>query len=388
MKYDDRYIVELSRAAIFDDNPFAPEENVDWEYIYNKSIEQNIIGLLFIPISKLSEIYRPNEALFAKWQQKMVATIAITSCQYNEFLKMSKIFADNGIKIVILKGGFMRQLYPVPELRTMGDFDVLVKKSDLRNITNIFKNYGYTVNKAVFGIEAINKSSFWEIFYVLEEEFVNKPEEYTQEIYETSYAINDVFVPNPTFFLSHMIIHTGKHYIEKGAGIRNLLDIALFISKYEKEIDFGYLEKVCEEQNYKKIYSYIINSLYEWFGVDTSFLAIEKMNTELFIEYTLLNGIFGKHGNVLVAQFAKPTDDNIRGYRKLFFPTVKALKEKYKYLRKYPFLLPIAWIHRLLSGLFFWKYSLKDMIKDVNDAKKFSDERLLWMEKLDLKDKH
>ena len=42
MKYDDRYIVELSRAAIFDDTPFVPEESVNWEYIYNKSIEQNI----------------------------------------------------------------------------------------------------------------------------------------------------------------------------------------------------------------------------------------------------------------------------------------------------------------------------------------------------------
>ena len=69
----------------------------------------------------------------------MFETIAVTSHRYNEFLKMSRIFADNGIKIVILKGGFMRQLYPVPELRTMGDFDVLVRKSDLSSITNIFK---------------------------------------------------------------------------------------------------------------------------------------------------------------------------------------------------------------------------------------------------------
>ena len=66
MKYDDRYILELSRAAIFDDTPFSPEENINWRYIYNKSIEQNITGLLFTAINKLSDEYRPNKELFVQ----------------------------------------------------------------------------------------------------------------------------------------------------------------------------------------------------------------------------------------------------------------------------------------------------------------------------------
>ena len=126
MKYDDRYIVELSRAAIFDDTPFAPEESLDWNYIYNKSIEQNITGLLFTSVNKLSAENLPDKELFAKWQRKMLETIAVTSRQYNEFLKMSKKVSEAGIKMVGLKGCVIRNLYPVPELRTMGDFDVLI----------------------------------------------------------------------------------------------------------------------------------------------------------------------------------------------------------------------------------------------------------------------
>ncbi|MBR1443327.1 MAG: nucleotidyltransferase family protein [Firmicutes bacterium] len=388
MKYDDRYIVELSRAAIFDDTPFNPKEELNWNYIYSKSIDQNITGLLFTAINKLSDEYRPNTDLYAKWQKKMFETIAVTSRQYNEFSRMTKTISETGIKIVVLKGGFMRRIYPTPELRTMGDFDVLVKKSDLKKIANLFKSNGYEVNKAVFGVEVKNEKAFWEIFYVLEEEFVIAPEENTLMIYDNSVSVDSFFIPKETLFLSHMIVHTGKHYVEKGAGVRNLLDIALYISRYKQELDFDKISRLCAKQNYRKIHNYILSAVKQWYGVDLSDVQFDECDSTLFIEYTLLNGIFGKHGNVLLPQIAKPTDDSISGFRKLFFPTAKALENRYKYLRKSPFLLPIAWVHRFLSGIFFRKFSLKTMIKDLKEARCFSDERLKWLNDLNLKEEH
>ena len=388
MKYDDRYIVELSRAAIFDDTPFVPEESINWEYVYNKSIEQNITGLLFTAVSKLPDEYRPGKDLFNKWQQKMLETIAVTSRQYNEFLRMSKIFSNNDIKIVVLKGGFIRRIYLPPELRTMGDFDILVKKADINRAAQVLKKEGYDINKAVFGIEAKNKNAYWEVFYLLEEEFVYEPEKYTQEVYNSSFTVDNFFVPEPALFLTHLIVHTGKHYIEKGAGIRNLLDITLYIKKYAPKIDFVYVEKICKEQNFLKIYRYIINALEDWYKIDLSFVEYEKVDTDLFMEYTLLNGIFGKHGNVLLRQMSLDERENSRGIVRLFFPPVKTLKDRYKYLRKFPFLLPLAWVQRVMFGVFVKKVSIKNMIKDIDEAVEFSDERMKWLNDLDLKDSH
>ena len=186
MKYNDRYIVELSRAAIFDDIPFDPEENVDWEYIYNKSIEQNITGLLFTAVSKLSDENQPDKELYVKWKQKMFETIAVTSRQYNEFLKMSKVVSDADIKMVGLKGCIIRSLYPVPELRTMGDFDVLVAENDLQQIKSIYTANKYEINKDLYGIIAKNDKAYWEIFFSLQEEFNYETELNTKLLYENS----------------------------------------------------------------------------------------------------------------------------------------------------------------------------------------------------------
>lgn len=388
MKYDDIYITELSRAAIFSDTPFIPKQSPDWAYIHEKSVEQNITGLVFDAVSKLPDEYRPCGELFDIWQQEMFDAVAAAIRQYNEFLKMSKKIADIGIKAVVLKGGFMRGLYPVPELRTMGDFDILIQKTDLPAVTKLFKANGYEINKAVFGIEAQNENAFWELFYVLEEEFINEPEKNTRDVYEHTLPFGSIYVPGPTLFFAHMVIHTGKHYVEKGAGIRNLLDIALYIKKYAGEIDFKRVEEICREQNYSKIYNYILNVLTAQFGMDISFIDFEKTDTELFMEYTLLNGVFGRHDNVLLRQMALDERENSHGVVRLLFPPVKTLETRYKYLKKFPFLLPVAWIQRVLFGIFVKKVNIGRMFKDIDEAVEFSDERLKWLGMLDLKDEH
>lgn len=66
MNYNDRYIVELAKAAILDIAPIKPEQEVDWKYIYNKLVEQNITGLLFCSIKKLDTELQPPKKFLSK----------------------------------------------------------------------------------------------------------------------------------------------------------------------------------------------------------------------------------------------------------------------------------------------------------------------------------
>ncbi len=387
MKYDDRYIVELSRAAIFDDTPFVPEEDVNWEYIYNKSIEQNITGLLFTAVSKLSNEYKPDKELYAKWQKKMLETIAVTSRQYNEFLKISKVFWDKKIKAEVLKGGFIRRLYPVPELRTMGDFDLLVCAEDFEKIKTIFANENYKIERDSFGIICSKRNLTWEVFTTVQEEFRINTNKYDKIFFEELIFKDNICTVSPSVFLLHLIIHTGKHYIGSGAGIRNLCDISCFIKEYKNDIDFEFVKNACKEQGFFEIYQYIFCAVKTFYYDDCITVENENIqdNLELFVEYFLANGIYGKRDNVLITQVAKPDDDSITGYRKILFPSVKILRDRYSYLKKFPILLPIAWIHRLMRAIFKRKYSFFSMVKGLNSANNFSKERLDKLKKLGIK---
>lgn len=389
MNSSEKYFVELSRAAIFDDMPTKPPKDIDWQYIFDKSKEQNMAGLLFCAISRLDDKSKPSVELMQNWQQIMFSTIAIYSQRYNEFLRMVKSLYSNGIKLVGLKGCIIRNLYTVPELRTMGDFDLLADKKDISFISDIFESNGYKVKKDTFGIICDAPKGHWEIFYGLDEEFRENTPYWDRTIYNDASLDGYIYIPSHTHFLLHLIVHFGKHYIDTGAGLRNLCDIALYICKYKSLIDFTAVEAACKEQNYINIYIYVINSVIHCFGVEISNTAyVEYKNCEKFVEYTLLNGIWGKSGNSLFCQVAKDENENNKGIKRLLFPSAKILKNRYKYLRQFPFLLPIAWVHRGFSGVFKWKYSVKQMVSDMEEAFEFSDERIRWLKELGLQDKH
>jgi len=388
MNADDKYIVELAKASIFDKIPANPEEGINWNYIFKKANEQNIVGLLYCAVSKLDGKYQPGRELMEKWNKLMLTTMGVMTQKYYEFQRMCRIIADRGIRLIGLKGCIVRELYPVPELRTMGDFDVLIRREDLGEVTEIFKGEGYRIENGIYGVICGNENVLWEVFPTIEEEFRKKPEEMDEIYFHNCIEDGMISYPKPTYFLAHLIVHMGKHYVERGAGIRNLCDIALFVDKYKGDIDFQKAKKICIDEGFSNIFNYVVNTIDSWFDIDVSKIETEKKECGKFLEYSLEYGIFGINNNSMVVKVARYEDDSIGSIRKIFFPTVKLLDNRYTYLKKWPFLLPIAWVHRIFYALFTHKYSAKQVIGEIKGATEFFDRRIDWLSELGLMEEH
>lgn len=386
MNYNDKYLIDLLNAVLYDSVPKLPRTDVNWEYIYNKSKEQNITSLVYSSINKIKDKINIDEEFCKKFEKQTILTSAYSVRQFSEFEKINSFFVDNGLTFIGLKGCILRNLYPVPELRTMGDFDILVEKEELSEIKDKFIKSGYEIKKDYVGITCFKNNITWEIFTSLEQEFKENTKYWDQKLLNNTTQISGINSPIPTLFFLHLILHTGKHCMSEGTGIRNLCDIALFLNKYRKDIDFDVVEKACKEQGYYKIYCHLINAAVEWFDADIDNINISKTDTEKFIEYMLLNGVFGKHGNTVLSQLTKTENKNDSIRKKLFFPSVDALKHRYKYLNDYPYLLPIAWINRFFSAVFKRKFSVLRMSKDVKAAVEYSETREYWLKELDLID--
>ena len=171
MDYSDKYLIDLLNAALYDNIPKLPEANVNWEYIYEKSKKQNITALVYSSINKIKEKINIDVELCKGFEKQIILTSAYSVRQFSEFEKIHSLFSDNGLTFIGLKGCILRNLYPVPELRTMGDFDILIKKGELPEIKNKFIKLGYEIKKDYVGIICIKNSITWEIFTSLEQEF-------------------------------------------------------------------------------------------------------------------------------------------------------------------------------------------------------------------------
>jgi hypothetical protein len=282
----------------------------------------------------------------------------------------------------------VKDLYPTPELRTMGDFDILIDKDNRIVAEKIFEENGYDVRKDTLFIEVDKNGIHGEIFFSLEAEFKNEPDYWNERIKENIHLDNNRYLLNPTYEFAYSVIHTAKHLMGSGCGIRNLFDVLMLLQKRDN-IDFKLAETICKSQNYEKVLYYMVTAAEHWYGIeiDSSIKRMDIDATEKFLEYLLSYGIFGKstEGNVLSVQIVKCKDEHIGALRRLFFPPRKMIWDKYQYLKKSALLLPIAWIHRFITAVFIRKYSVKQMLSGIDESVKYLNDRDKWLNELDLK---
>lgn len=387
MTENESYIIELSKAALFDINPVLPSQNIDWNWILDKCIEQNIAALLAISVLKLPIDKQPKNV--DTWKNIMLQTISLMGQKNAEFERIIEGLKEINITPLCLKGIVIKDLYPIPELRTMGDFDIMVDRRNFKTAENFFESKGYTLRHDTLFTELDFKGIHGELFSSLEDDFRYNPEKWDNELKQNMYMDNNRYLLSPSYELAYSVVHASKHLTREGCGIRNLFDVIILLKEHKDQIDISVVEKVCASQGYEKILYYMLTAAEHWYGIEIpgNYKESNIRLTELFLEFLLCYGIFGHStdGNVLSAQVVRREGDNVSTFRRIFFPPRKMMWHKYQYLKKSPLLLPIAWIHRFFTAVFIKKYPVTDMIKGLDESITFGNERNKWLDKLEIK---
>ena len=166
------------------------------------------------------------------------------------------------------------------------------------------------------------------------------------------------YVMSDEDFYLFMICHIAKHMKFGGIGIRAVLDVWVYL-RQKKELDFEYIDKELEKCGLGLFYGKFMK-LYEfWFGSGEC-----DEETRMLSEYVASSGWDGSSlqwRSSGVKNIAGETES--RAYLKFMslfkaaFVKRSAMEIKYPILKKYPFLLPLCWIHR--------GFAKRDKIKDV-----------------------
>ena len=134
----------------------------------------------------------------------------------------------------VFKGYELRELYPVPELRTMGDVDVLVRDEDLERTAEVLCGLGYQKEEGGGAVWAFKKDNFtYEVHRRLA--FGSYWNDVDYEGYfaaafdrlTTGEGSRRYFTPEDHFIF--LCFHLAKHLNSTGAGIRMVMDLALFL---------------------------------------------------------------------------------------------------------------------------------------------------------------
>jgi len=333
-----------------------------WNHLLDLALQHSVLAILYPALVGMPQGTVP-AALLDRWQLLTLQAGIQEARRFQEALALTSALAERSIACVAFKGMVLRTLYPQPDLRTMGDIDLLVRPADLLMAEALLQERGLRP----VGVNAHHHSwrsgpgLFVEVHTALFKKSDGALEQtfFAQAIPHQE-AGRRYCAPAPEDAAVYQILHMAKHFRYLGFGLRELADLVL---QCEQNLSLArVLERLdaCGTGRFGRAALLVAGRLLDLHLPEVTVAAwnIPPATVTRLAETILSAGTHDKT-NIENALFlaaksqeygttaASAPPARWRFLVWFFFPTASALHPRYAYATKHRGLLPLAWIHRL-----------------------------------------
>ena len=263
--------------------------------------------------------------------------------QTREFSSVREAFSKSGIRFLPLKGFINKALWLKPEYRTMSDMDIFVSPDMTDVAAAALKSLGYVFDHGGSVHDSYVKPPYMNI------ELHKSLGHYGDGDFKAWMPTEDNpyhFVMRDEDYLVYLLDHMYKHYQSGGNGMRSFFDLYLFQRAKGESLDKEYVERELRARELDEFSSMAQRLVSLWFCGE-SLYAEELLELEYYI---VTGGTFGTVENRV--EHALKSRSRFGYLLSRTFLSYAAMKQIYPWLKYLPFLLPIAWVMRLLKALF------------------------------------
>lgn len=351
------YLAELVRAQLDGKKAKALPEELKFEEIVELSRKNHMDYLLMGALLNTEGLEEKESKILRAY---VMQSIIKTTTQVIELKKIIRRFEEKEIVNQPMKGAKMKFIYPRPEMREMSDIDILIRQDCMEKAEDELKEMGYTLHQAIKHHDIYVKAPLMvvEAHRAMYDKTVdNNQYEYFSDFSKT--ALQDGCSYTYDFktedFYIYMIAHMAKHFYVKGCGIRNLVDIYVYLQAKGNEMDREYIDIELKKLGLDVFTDHMESIAMDWLNHK----PLSKFQQHVF-DYMLDSGIYGKDENGIWNKFSeekqKKKDVSVKQLKKwYFFPPLSYMTEYYPWLERIPVLLPVAWGIRACRGVFMKK---------------------------------
>ncbi len=278
MHLNDKRLLTLVKNGLCKSEPpadlFDCAKDNDWEAIFKQASKQGVMGIAYDGLLHWIDKMNISQQLLLIWGANIDAMEKRYQKQYKALESLIKFYAENNIKVMVLKGVGLSLLYPNPMHREGGDIDIYLfndfnKGNDLIEAAGIkvYKNKTINPKHSVF---------YWENTLVenhqwfLNRDTIFKKNQYIESILNEQAIVEnckkvfigkqEAYLPSVAYNALYIMGHMSSHMLTSSIAIRHLCDWAVFLNKYYNEIDFKKLENDFAKTIFLKSYK-VINTL-------------------------------------------------------------------------------------------------------------------------------
>lgn len=345
------------------------EALTDPDFVQITGLAQNhkLTGFLFEAIPHLQSDQIPDAQTVLQWKKSYRSLLAIEANQRYEYDRLLKALDEAGIRALPVKGFAVADCYPQSFLRSMSDLDILYDEEKKDELLPLMESLGYHAES--FG-NGTTDQFFTETGLHVEMHrslYETRMPAQSEPFFTTLLSRTQLDASSNRCALSedeqylYLLLHTYKHFIFAGTGIRSVLDVYLY---RRRAINRQYLTEQCRKFGIETFLTEFEALAEAWFGSGTPSAITERLG-----DYIAGGGVYGSEENKIHSEMIR--SDNGRGVGKLkyifrrFFQPFRVMKIDFPILKKLPFLLPFFWIYRAVYALIHRREKLSSELQQL-----------------------
>ena len=234
--------------------PSCPRTEEDWRALLRLSAEQKVLPMIY---DALAAGARASGGIGPALGQARVPVLRSAAEQARKslaFLELCRALRDASLQALVVKGILCRSLYPKPDLRPSADEDLYVRAKEFVPLRDLLLSLGFQplgdtardteetayrdpgsglyveVHRHLFPGDAAAYRRFNAPFLTA----FDRAEETTVED-------TPLWTLCPQDHLLYLILHSCKHFLHSGFGVRQVCDICLFASAQRYRLDWEQL---------------------------------------------------------------------------------------------------------------------------------------------------
>lgn len=341
-----------------------PAEKVDWPAIFTLANQQKLLPILFEAVRKMPAA-EENVALFAVTKQQVIGQVLNQTVRSAEFSDLYHKLRSAGLHPIVVKGQLCSRLYPLKDHRISADDDLYIPDAEFMACHEQLLANGLTTDTPADEFATADEVSYTKsdspLYIELHRHLFDSSEDAHDELNHFFASLKpvetDSFLAMPPHeHMLYLILHAYKHFVRSGIGLRQFCDIGLWAWEYHDEIDWQRLHDQCASVHAATFAAAAFCIARDYLGIEFDLPAPwdGSIDVEPLLHDSLCGGVYGSndltrlHSSTVTLNAVKASRTGAKsGVLRTVFPKREYLERRYPYLKKRPYLLPVAWTQRL-----------------------------------------
>ena len=394
----ERQFLHIAKAAVSGGE--LPAENVDWPAVFALAGQQKLLPIVFEAVRKMPAAAE-NAALFAAVKQQVIAQVLHQTMRTSEFAGLYQKLRAAGLYPIVVKGQLCSRLYPLKDHRISADDDLYIPDAEFMTCHEQLLANGLTTDTPADELATADEVSYTKngspLYIELHRHLFDSAEDAHDELNHLFTDINPVEIDGllampPHEHLLYLLLHAYKHFVRSGIGLRQFCDIGLWAREYHTEIDWQRLREQCESVHAATFAAAAFRIARDYLGIEFDLPApwSDAVDAEPLLHDSLCGGVYGSndltrlHSSTVTLNAVKASRTGEKSsVLSTLVPKREYLEHRYPYLKKRPYLLPVAWVQRIAH------YASEKKAGTDNSASgsiKLAKERIELMKRYDIMD--